>query len=104
VTWDISKISVFSRDQAGQVQRLPQSATLARPVIQAKLEIGAVDDPLERESDHVAERVTRMPDSAAHTTPTALETHSKHEAGYPTLCSPEVSAQMLKVASYLPTN
>jgi len=34
--------------------------------IQAKLEIGAVDDPPEREADHVAERVMRMPASFSH--------------------------------------
>ena len=30
--------------------------------IQAKLEVGAVDDPLEREADRVAEQVIRMPE------------------------------------------
>jgi hypothetical protein len=30
--------------------------------LQAKLEVGAVDDPLEREADHAAEQVMRMPD------------------------------------------
>jgi hypothetical protein len=30
--------------------------------IQPKLQIGPVDDPLEREADHVAETVMRMPD------------------------------------------
>src|SRR5690349_944187 len=34
------------------------------PLIQPKLEIGGVDDPLEREADAVAERVMRMPDAA----------------------------------------
>ena len=37
---------------------------LSTPRIQAKLEIGAVDDPLEHEADRVAERVMRMPDPA----------------------------------------
>jgi hypothetical protein len=32
--------------------------------VQAKLEIGAVDDPLEREADRVADQVMRMPDPA----------------------------------------
>src|SRR4051812_13257511 len=31
------------------------------PVVQAKLAIGAVDDPLEHEADRVAEQVMRMP-------------------------------------------
>ena len=34
------------------------------PRLQAKLEIGAVDDPLEREADEVADKVMRMPDPA----------------------------------------
>jgi len=40
------------------------SRLLRSHVIQAKLEIGAVDDPLEREADHVAERVMRMTEPA----------------------------------------
>ena len=46
--------------------RLPASvgnqASLRR--LQPKLEIGAIDDPLEREADAVADKVMRMPDSA----------------------------------------
>ena len=45
VTWDFGKISVFSRDQAVRAQ--------------AKLEVGAAEDPLELEADHVAEQVQR---------------------------------------------
>lgn len=33
--------------------------------IHVKLEVGAVDDPLEREADRVAEHVMRMPDVGA---------------------------------------
>jgi hypothetical protein len=36
----------------------------ASPRLQPKLEIGAVDDPLEREADMVADKVMRMPDPA----------------------------------------
>jgi hypothetical protein len=32
--------------------------------LQPKLEVGAVNDPLEREADRIADRVTRMPDSS----------------------------------------
>jgi hypothetical protein len=45
----------FSGNQA----RLRQ---LSMPRIQAKLEVGRVDDPLEREADAAADRVMRMPD------------------------------------------
>ena len=37
---------------------------LSAPAIQAKLEVGAVDDPLEREADIMADRVMRMNDGA----------------------------------------
>jgi predicted lipid-binding transport protein (Tim44 family) len=33
--------------------------------LQARLEVGAIDDPLEREADTMAERIMRMPESAA---------------------------------------
>jgi hypothetical protein len=39
--------------------------------MQAKLEVGAVDDPLEREADEVAEKVMRMPDAGAFAPPSA---------------------------------
>lgn len=45
------------RCQSRQEHRLP-----AELGIQAKLNVGAVDDPLEREADQVAERVMRMPE------------------------------------------
>ena len=39
----------------------PAVRAILRPPIQPKLEIGAVDDPLEHEADHVADQVMRMP-------------------------------------------
>jgi uncharacterized protein DUF4157 len=51
-----------------QLQRSIGSRAVSRLLrshdIHAKLEIGAVDDPLEREADYVADRVMRMPDSS----------------------------------------
>jgi hypothetical protein len=41
--------------------------------MQAKLEIGAIDDPLEREADYVADRVMRMADRTAITEETSKE-------------------------------
>jgi hypothetical protein len=55
VWWDFSKLSTFA----------PVSRTRA-VIVQPKLVIGPVDDPLEREADAVADRVMRMP---AITTP-----------------------------------
>ena len=59
-SWDFSKIPVFSR---GSEERLQLSPLLPAPrfPIQAKLKIGAVNDPLEHEADRVAEQVMRMP-------------------------------------------
>ena len=38
--------------------------------LQTKLEIGAIDDPLEREADHVAAQIMRVPEPASAATPT----------------------------------
>ena len=54
----------------GDRQRLdmwrPDGNTRPLP-LQAKLAVGAVDDPLEKEADHVADRVMRMPEPASGT-------------------------------------
>src|SRR5664279_3288066 len=66
-SWDFSKIPIFPPTQANrQKQRLPVTAAL-QGIIQPKLEIGAVNDPLEREADRVAEQVMRMPDPSIST-------------------------------------
>jgi hypothetical protein len=44
--------------------------------VQAKLEVGAVDDPLEREADRVAEQVMRMPEPVALDHPTPANSSS----------------------------
>jgi hypothetical protein len=41
-------------------------------LLQTKLEVGAVDDPLEREADRVAEQVMRMPEPERAANPTSL--------------------------------
>lgn len=48
--------------------------------LQAKLTIGATDDPLEREADNVAAQVMRMPDSAPATTSAPPRISRKCEA------------------------
>jgi hypothetical protein len=62
VAWDFSKIPVFPPDQPDQPQ--PPFA-LPRPslqsIIQPKLTIGQVNDPLEHEADRIADQVMRMP-------------------------------------------
>jgi hypothetical protein len=51
------------RDPIGNQVALHQLSR-SPPRLQPKLEIGAVDDPLEREADAVADKVMRMPDPA----------------------------------------
>jgi hypothetical protein len=59
-SWDFSKIPVSSSGSE-KSQPLPPPIPAPRLPIQAKLEVGAVDDPLEHEADRVAEQVIRMP-------------------------------------------
>jgi Domain of unknown function (DUF4157) len=61
-SWDFSKIPVFPPGHAEQF-RMPSLFPAPRlpGTIQAKLKVGAVDDPLEQEADRVADQVMRMP-------------------------------------------
>ena len=63
VSWDFSKIPLFSPARADRSQPpSPLAATRLPGTIQAKLVVGQVNDPLEHEADRVADRVMRMPD------------------------------------------
>jgi Domain of unknown function (DUF4157) len=55
--WDFAALPIFSPEP-------PRGLVAPARILQPKLEIGAVDDPLEREADTVADRVMRMVDSA----------------------------------------
>jgi hypothetical protein len=58
VSWDFSKISIFPPDSTNQSQaRSPHSTPPLPGAIQAKLSVGPVSDPLEREADRVADQV-----------------------------------------------
>jgi hypothetical protein len=75
-SWDFSRISLHPSGLAGQ----PQTSSLHWPPrlpIQAKLKVGAVDDPLEREADRVADQVMRMPAPEVATTPAPLQISRK---------------------------
>jgi Domain of unknown function (DUF4157)/Lysine-specific metallo-endopeptidase len=66
VPFDFGEVRPFA---AGEqlLWQLPQ-ATGPVPLpwpIQARLEVGAVNDPLEREADQIADRIMRMPDPAS---------------------------------------
>jgi hypothetical protein len=60
LSWDFSKIPVHPQGSAGRRQT-PRFFAAARLPIQAKLKVGAIDDPLEHEADRVADHVMRMP-------------------------------------------
>jgi hypothetical protein len=75
--WSIGKVAVTASsdgdgtgdgDDGGPVPAKRGFIRLPWP-IQAKLEVGAVDDPLEREADRVAEQVMRMPEPGADVRP-----------------------------------
>lgn len=55
-----SKVALFPTDRMSRSQA---SSSLPR-IVQPKLVVGEVDDPLEHEADRVADRVMRMPDPA----------------------------------------
>jgi hypothetical protein len=55
IRWDFANIPVFSLEQATQ----HQTSSL---FVQPKLVIGRIDDPLERDSELIADHVMRMPD------------------------------------------
>ena len=74
-SWDFSKIPLYPPDRSnGRQLRPPLAAPLAPIMMQRKLQIGAVDDPLEHEADSIADTVMRMadPDFSVSSTPTQL--------------------------------
>ena len=63
-SWDFSNIPLFPPNRANQPER--RSALSAPPrVIQAKLVVGQVNDPLESEAERAAKRVMLAPEPAA---------------------------------------
>ena len=64
LSWDFSKIPVHPPGSAERPQT-PRFFARARFPIQAKLKVGAIDDPLEYEADRVADHVMRMPTPAS---------------------------------------
>jgi outer membrane protein OmpA-like peptidoglycan-associated protein len=77
-TWNLSKIPIFASQQTGSDQ-VPYPLRSPRPSapLQARLEIGAVNDPLEHEADCVAERVMQVP------SPLSGQASPKASAGSP---------------------
>lgn len=64
-SYDLSKVSLSTRGRALASASRVAPGLLPWP-IQAKLEVGGVDDPPEREADRLAEQVMRMPAAGLH--------------------------------------
>jgi hypothetical protein len=72
VSWDFSRVPIFPPDRAGQTEPpAPRRAPPLPGILQAKLAVGKVDDPLEDEADQVADQVMRMPTPEAAPTLTS---------------------------------
>jgi hypothetical protein len=75
-SWDFCKLAVFPPERP----RLPRPPSLLLPPrngIHRKLVIGEVDDPLEREADHLADQVMRMPEPELSVSAGALRVSRK---------------------------
>jgi hypothetical protein len=89
-SWSIGNVSVLAPrdgesdpcDHSGPAPARRRLAQLPWP-IQAKLEIGAVDDPLERQADHVAEQAMRMPEPLPSSNPQRIDLVSELHTAYP---------------------
>jgi outer membrane protein OmpA-like peptidoglycan-associated protein len=73
-SWDFGKIAIFPPGRTG-----PAHPAAPHPggVIQRKLAVGRVDDPLEHEADRVADQVMRMPATEISTAPALLQISRK---------------------------
>jgi hypothetical protein len=68
VPFNFREVRQFASGEQQCSQLTPGIAPAPLPwPIQAKLEVGAVNDPLEREADQVADQIMRMPDPASIT-------------------------------------
>ncbi len=91
--WSISNIAMSAprgidppSENNGRRSPSIRMSALSWP-LQAKLEIGEVNDPLEHEADRVAEQVMRMPDPASPVVVSRREAPSDEASGVPTQAS-----------------
>jgi GH24 family phage-related lysozyme (muramidase) len=78
VSWDFSKIPLYPPDRASRAQPSSPLDTAPLPgAIQAKLVVGQVNDPLEREADRAADQVMRMSDPELSITPRPEQVNRK---------------------------
>jgi hypothetical protein len=88
--WSIGNIAMSAPSgidppSENNARRSPSTRMSALPwPLQAKLEIGAVDDPLEHEADRVAEQVMRMPEPASPAVASTWHAPSDGASGVPT--------------------
>lgn len=88
--WNLSQIPAFPPQRPGLPQPLSVRGAQTE-FIQPKLAIGAVDDPLEREADALADRVMRMPRAASSISPAQEQISRKCSA-----CEKEEEQQTLR--------
>jgi hypothetical protein len=89
-SWDFGKTPLFPPDRAYRPQ--PSSRLAATPlpgIIQAKLPVGQVNDPLEHEANRVADQVMRMTTPAPPVTPSRLRISRKCAAEEDGLVQPK---------------
>src|SRR5689334_17319918 len=67
-------------DGNGHEKQIPHPFRLPWPM-QAKLEVGAPNDPLEHEADHIADRIMRMPDARPAVSPVPSHLQRKCSCG-----------------------
>ena len=79
-SWDLSHIPIYPSERSKAAQRNPFQTVAAPPAVQPKLEVGAVDDPLEHEADRVANEIIRMPDPDVSVTSAPAQVSRKCDA------------------------
>jgi hypothetical protein len=65
LAWDLGHVPLFSPDRASRLDASVAATGRLPGILQAKLVVGSVNDPLEHEADRVAEQVMRMPEPAS---------------------------------------
>jgi len=96
-SWSLRNIAISAPGENGESG--PPSSRRPMPLhwpMQAKLEVGAVDDPLERDADRMAEQVKRLPEPGAAANPTVSGKSSRLQrkcscGGSCEKCQPEQS-------------
>ena len=63
-SWSFSRIPIHPPEPSAAAERPLVSDVSAPPDVQPKLQVDAVDDPLEHEADRIADRVMRMPEKS----------------------------------------